>query len=124
VTDWSADDLDTVGAADELQISSPRSDGSLRPYVTIWVVRVGDELYVLSWRGGSGAWFRQAMECGAGRIRAGGLQRDVMFSEPDDAVGDAIDQAYRAKYGRYGNTYVDPMVGPDAKATTLRLIAP
>jgi hypothetical protein len=123
VTDWSADDLDTVGAADELQISSPRSDGSLRPYVTIWVVRAGDELYVRSWKGRSGAWYRHAMERGAGRIRAAGLQRDVTFSEPDDTVSDAIDQAYRAKYGRYGNTYVDPMVGPDAKATTLRLTA-
>jgi hypothetical protein len=35
----------------------------------------------------------------------------------------AIDHAYRTKYGRYGGTYVDPMVSRDATAATLRLIA-
>jgi hypothetical protein len=44
-------------------------------------------------------------------------------AEPDDADRDAIGQAYRAKYARYGSTYVDPMVSADATATTLRLIA-
>ena len=35
----------------------------------------------------------------------------------------AIDQAYQTKYARYGSSYVDPMVSPDATAATLRLIA-
>jgi hypothetical protein len=30
--------------------------------VTIWVVREGDGLYVRSWRGLSGAWYRGAHE--------------------------------------------------------------
>jgi hypothetical protein len=41
---WTGADLDTVGAADELQIAPLGEDGSLRPYTTIWVVRVGDDL--------------------------------------------------------------------------------
>ena len=49
-----------------------------------------------------------------GRIRAGGLTRDVAFQEPDDA-----DHAYQAKYAR---SYVEPMVSPDATAATLRLV--
>ena len=57
-----------------------------------------------------------------GRIRAGGLTRDVALQEPDDADHAAIDQAYQAKYARYGNSYVDPMVSPDATAATLQLI--
>jgi hypothetical protein len=121
--DWSVEELNRIGAVDELEITSPGPNGSLRPYVTIWVVRVGDVLYVRSWRGRNGAWFRHAVERGQGRIRAGGLERDVTFTETDDAVGDAIDQAYRTKYGRYGNSYVDPMVSPGAKATTLKLSA-
>jgi hypothetical protein len=32
---WTAAGLDRVGAADELEVSSSRTDGSLRPYVTI-----------------------------------------------------------------------------------------
>lgn len=60
---------------------------------------------------------------GEGRIRARGLERDVTLIKADDIVNDAVDQAYRTKYGRYGSPYVEPMVGPDAKATTLLLAA-
>lgn len=120
MSDWTAADLDQVGAAEELQISSCRTDGSLRPYVTIWVVRVGDDLYVRSYRGRDGAWFRSALRDPEGRIRAGGAERDVAFEPADDADQDAIDQAYRTKYARY--SYVDSMVSPDVRATSLRLV--
>jgi hypothetical protein len=118
---WTAEELGKVGAADELRIAALRPDGSLRPYVTIWVVRVGGGLYVRSYRGRKGAWFRSVLRRPEGRIRAGGAERDVRFEEPRDADHDAIDKAYRAKYARYGSTYVDPMVGPGARVTTLRL---
>src|SRR5512133_3053415 len=51
---WTDTELSRIGPADELEIASYRQDGTLRPYTTIWVVRVGDELYVRSWRGRSG----------------------------------------------------------------------
>jgi len=123
VSDWTAGDLDTIGAAEELQIAALRPDGSLRPYVTIWVVRVGDGLYVRSYRGRDGAWFRSVLARPEGRIRAGGLTRDVTVEEPADAGQPAIDEAYRDKYARYAGTYVDPMVSPAARAATLRLLA-
>jgi hypothetical protein len=123
MSDWTAEQLDKIGAADELEIAALRPDGSLRPATTIWVVRVGDDLYVRSYRGRRGAWFRSVLRRPEGRIRAGGVTRDVAFQEPDDADHDAIDQAYRAKYAHYGGSYVDPMVSPNATAATLRLIA-
>jgi hypothetical protein len=48
---WTAEDLDTIGLADELEIAPLRVGGSLRPYTTIWVIRVGDDVYVRSVRG-------------------------------------------------------------------------
>ncbi len=120
--DWTAEELDRIGAADELEIAALRPDGSLRPATTIWVVRVGDDLYVRSYRGRRGAWFRSVLQRPEGRIRAGGLSRDVAFQEPDDADHAAIDHAYRTKYAGYASSYVDPMVSPDATAATLRLI--
>jgi hypothetical protein len=36
-------------------------------------------------------------------------------------VNDAVDNAYRGKYGRYAS-YVPPMLAPQARATTLELI--
>jgi hypothetical protein len=50
-----SEELDRIGSADELQIAPVRRDGTLRTGITIWVVRHGDNLYVRSWRGQSGA---------------------------------------------------------------------
>ena len=55
---WTQDELDRIGSADELQIAPRRRDGTLRRLVTIWVVRLGDDLYIRSYRGRSDAWFR------------------------------------------------------------------
>ncbi len=125
MTTWTSDELDRIGSADELRIASPRADGTLRPYVPIWVVRVGDDLYVRSYRGAAGGWFRHLTDRAEGRIQAGGVERDVTVATAagavDGAVDDAVDEAYRGKYGRYGSRLVEPMTAPAARATTLRL---
>lgn len=121
MSEWTAGELDTLGAAEELDIAPLRPDGSPRPFTTIWVVRVGDDLYVRSWRGQDGAWFRAALQRPEGRIQAAGIKRDVAFAEPEHADHDAIDRAYRDKYARHASTYVDPMISPRARAATLRL---
>jgi hypothetical protein len=118
---WTDDELDRIGAADELEIASYRPDGSLRRYTTIWVVRVDDDLYVRSWHGRAASWFRRALQRHEGRIEAGGVERDVTFEEPDESLRSAIDQAYRRKYALAGNTYVQPMIETEAAAATFRL---
>ena len=87
----------------------------------IWVVRVGDELYVRSWRGDDGRWYRAARASREGHVSAGGVSKDVALLAADDQVNDAVDAAFREKYGRYTG-YVEPMVAPQARATTLRLV--
>ena len=52
---WSSDELKKIGTAEELLIASLRRDGTLRNAVTIWVVRVGDDLYVRSVNGRTAA---------------------------------------------------------------------
>ncbi len=123
MTTWTTDELSKIGAAEELELASVRSDGALRNPVTIWVVRVGDDLYVRSARGRTGAWFRGTQVRHEGHIQAGGVGKDVTFvEEADDDINNRIDAAYRAKYRRHGRRWVDPMVAPEARAATIKLL--
>jgi len=122
VTDWVALELEKVGKATEIQLASRRADGSLPAYVTMWVVRAGDALYVRSAYGPDNPWYRRAIASGIGRIRAGGLERDVGFAGSSPEVQAAIDAAYHAKYDRYGPKIVGTVVGPAAAALTIRLV--
>ncbi len=122
MTAWTAAELDRMDRADELQVSSTRPDGSLRPFVTVWFVRVGDTLYVRSAYGPDNGWFRRARSSGTGRVRAAGVEKDVTFAEPDPGTHDEVDAAYRTKYARYPGI-VGSVVGPKVWDVTLRLDA-
>jgi hypothetical protein len=123
LTAWTSEELHRIGSAEELEIQSLRSDGTLRKPVTIWVVRAGDDLYVRSWRGRGGAWFRGTQVRHEGHIQAGGFEKDVTFvEEADPEINDQIDAGYRNKYCRYDASYVDPMVAPEARAATIKLV--
>ena len=84
MTAWTSDELNKIERAEELQIASLRRDGTLRKSLPIWVVRVGDDLYVRSMNGRTAAWFRGVQERHEGHIRAGGVDRDVTFVEESD----------------------------------------
>ena len=118
---WTADELDRIGRAEELEIAPQRCDGSSRRPLPIWVVRVGDDLFIRSWRGADGGWYRAAEATHQAHISAGGVDKDITLSDAGDDVNDAVDAAYRTKYGRHSG-YVEPMIGPKARATTLRLV--
>lgn len=119
---WTPDELDRVGKAEELHLASARPDGTLRPYVTMWVVCAGDELYVRSAFGPDNPWYRRAKASGIGHISAGRVERDVTFAEAPADAHAAIDAAYHAKYDRYGPQIVGSVVGPHAAAVTVRLV--
>jgi hypothetical protein len=123
MTTWTSEELAKIGRAEELEIASLRADGTLRKPVTIWVVRVGDDLYVRAYKGRTGAWFRGTQARHAGHIRAGGVDKDVTFvEEADPDINNQIDAAYRTKYRSHDAQYVDPMVTSEARAATLKLV--
>ncbi len=122
MTTWTSNELDKIAKAEELQIASLRSDGTSRKPVIIWVVRLGDDLYVRCVNGRAGAWFRGTQRQHTGHIRAGGVDKDVMFvEETDPGINNKIDAAYRAKYSRYPQ-YVAPMLTPEVRAATIKLV--
>jgi hypothetical protein len=123
MTTWSNDELNKIEKADELQIASLRDDGTLRNPVTIWVVRVGDDLYVRAVKGRTGPWFHGTQTRHEGQINSGGVEKDVVFVEETDSyVNEQIDATYRKKYLRYPKEYVDACVTPEARAATIKLV--
>ena len=123
MTQWKSDELIKIGAAEEVEIASVRRDGELGKPVTVWIVRHGDDLYLRSVRGRSGHWFRGTQERHEGRIRAGGIQQDVTFVDANHDIDDEVDAAYRAKYRRYAGSILNSVLTPEARSTTIKLVA-
>ena len=122
MTKWTIDELTKIGNAEELQIAGRRSDGTLRKPVTIWVVRLGDDLYVRSVNGRSSAWFRGVLVRHQGSIQAGGVEKDVSFVEQaDSGLNDQLDAVYRKKYRRYPDS-TRHINSPEARTATLQLL--
>ena len=118
---WSTEELKRIAAADELLLAVRRADGTLRRWVIIWVVRVGDAAYVRTWHRRDTGWFGHALASTKGRVRVPGVEVDVDLEDvgSGDELRAGVDDAYRAKYA---STSGDRMVGDDAAATTLRLL--
>jgi len=131
MTAWTSAELKKIEAAEELELASLRRDDTLGKPVIIWVVRVGDDIYVRAYKGRTSPWFRGIHTCPGGRcqgtrhrghIRAGGVEKDVDFVDETIAdINDKIDSAYLTKYHRYP-TYVAPMATTDARAATIKLV--
>jgi len=118
MTTWDPDQLTAIDRDGELRVAPDRPDGSRQAPRIIWHVVVDGALFVRSAYGADGAWYRAALRTGTGSIDAGGVVADVTFT-PDDAHDDAIDAAYRAKYGT--GSAVQSITSSTATPTTLRV---
>ena len=122
MTAWTKDELSRIDAADELEIAPLRRDGTLRNPTTIWVVRLGDDLFIRSVNGRTAAWFRGTQVRHQGHIQVGGVDKDVTFVDSDTDIDDQIDAAYRAKYHRYAAGIVSSVVSSEARSATIKLV--
>jgi hypothetical protein len=118
---WRADELRQIAETDDLHISPFREDGVTYGTPTwIWSVVVDDALYVRGYNGRESRWYQAAIRQKAGRIRAAGMTKDVVFEPVDGSINDEIDEAYRAKYA--GSPYLKPMIGARARSATVRVL--
>ncbi len=121
MAEWSKDELQRIAASDDLHISPFRSDGVTYGTPTwIWSVVAGNELYVRAYNGQKSSWYQAAMRQKAGRIKAGGITKEVTFERVDGPVNDLIDNAYKEKYRN--SSYLAPMTGKRASSATVKII--
>jgi hypothetical protein len=122
---WSPELLQRLGASDELEIAVRRADGTLRQWVPIWVVCVGEHVFVRTWHRRSNRWFEAVLRSQRARIRVADVCADVTVTDVGEDSADMrtdVDNAYRSKYSHHGHTTVERMVSDPAAATTLWLI--
>lgn len=122
---WTPEQLDQIGRSLELEIASRRADGTLRRWTPIWAVAADGQVYVRTWHRRTTGWFGDVVDSHRARIRVPGLEAGVSVEDVGEGPADLrarVDQAYRDKYGRYGDGSVGQMVGDAAAAATLRLI--
>src|SRR4051794_7183905 len=96
---WDTATTRQLADAAEVDIVVP-APGRPEVRTPIWIVAVDGTLYVRSWKGEAGIWYRRAHRYGSGSIITAGHEHQVRFSavdEPDINAG--IDEAYRSKYG-------------------------
>jgi hypothetical protein len=99
---WRADALSTIDGSGEVDIATRCRGGT------------------------TAAWYRGVQTCHDGELSAGRLQRGVAFVEAGTRAGegsgldDALDAAYRGKYGR-SSSAVARITADIARATTLRV---
>lgn len=121
---WSQDDLDRLGGASEVEVSLARWDGTLSRARTVWIVRVGDQLYLRSVNGPDGAWYRLTRASRQGRIEARGVVRDVTWVDVDATGQPDVDPAVDAEYARKyqgATSAIAHITSPLARATTMRV---
>lgn len=119
--EWIKDELTKISESDDLHISPFREDGVTYGTLTwIWSVVVGEDLFVRAYNGQNSSWYKSAMKQKAGRIKAAGFTKEVIFESVEGSINDRIDEAYRVKYK--DSPYLGPMIGKRARSATIKVI--
>jgi hypothetical protein len=114
----SPDQLARLDETKEVHIETSSDRGSTK--TIIWIVVVGDEVYVRSVRGHIGAWYQRALADPRVSVIVGDDRIDfdaVHITDPD--VIETVSDALRAKYPAGGS--LDRMTRAEVLDTTLRL---
>ncbi len=114
--------LGELSAAEEVEIVTPRPDGSRRRTV-IWVMVDGADVYVRSVNGARGYWYQSAVEPGAevALVIDGRTIPVTVELATDEHSIETCSRLLREKYARSGS--LDSMLTAPTLGTTLRLRA-
>jgi hypothetical protein len=117
MTKFDAETLRELRDLQEVAIRTQKHPGSA---VVIWIVVADDEVFVRSFRGPRGRWYRDIAAGGPATLEVRG--RAVPVQAIPAAGADAVARVSRAFLSKYGaSSYAQAMVQPATLPTTLRL---
>ena len=113
-------DLAALAAAEEIDIETRAADGTVHRTI-VWVMVRDDMVYLRSYRGPTGRWYREALADPAVALHVGD-RRLAARAEPavDAASVEACSAGLRGKYKR--SYSLAAMLAPDVLPTTLRVV--
>ncbi len=113
-------DADTLRGLREVREVKIRTDKHPKSAVVIWVVVADDDVFVRSFRGAKGRWYRDLAAGGPASLEFSGRRLGVQaIPTSDQASIDRASADYLRKYR--SSSYAQTMVQADALPTTLRL---
>jgi len=114
---FDAETLRRLRAAREVSIRTEKHPDSA---VVIWVVVPDDEVFVRSWRGTRGRWYRDLASGGSATLEFGGRRLSVQAIPTNDAAAIArVSEELLRKY--QSSSHAPEMVRTEILPTTLRL---
>jgi hypothetical protein len=113
-------DVDTLRELRDVQEVAIRTEKHPKSAVVIWVVVADDEVFVRSWRGAKGRWYRELAAGGPATLEfAGRLLAVQAFPASDQVAVARASREFLRKYQR--STHAREMVRSETLPTTLRL---
>jgi hypothetical protein len=113
-------DADTLRELRDVQEIAIRTEKHPKSVVVIWVVVADDEVFVRSWRGADGRWYRDLAAGGLATLEFADRRLAVRALPASDP--DAIARTSREFLGKYRrSSHAQEMVRSEALPTTLRL---
>jgi hypothetical protein len=113
-------DGDTLRKLREVQEVRIRTEKHPNSGVVIWVVAADDEVFVRSWRGAKGRWYRDLAAGGPATLELAGRRLAVQaIPASDQAAVARASREFLRKYQR--SSHAQEMVRPETLPTTLRL---
>jgi hypothetical protein len=113
-------DADTLRALRDVREAAIRTEKHAKSAVVIWVVVADHEVFVRSWRGTKGRWYRDLAAGGPATLEFAGRQLAVRAIPASDPA--SIARASREYLRKYQpSSHAQEMVRSEVLPTTLRL---
>ena len=117
---FAAADLGALDAAEEIEIETRAADGAVHRTI-VWPLVKDGVVYLRSYRGRNGRWYREAIDDPAVAIHVDGRRVPARVEPATDeaslrACSEALEVKYRTSYS------LAAMLAPNVLLTTIRLV--